>query len=83
MELERGGGTKKYGIYAFRSPLGFMTHSNADFGFMMNEIQTGQPGIGYSYRFIGMSEGITEDQVFDFREALSWKRLRKHRAAVL
>lgn len=66
MELDRRDGNVKWGIYTFRPPTGFGDFRTADLGFMINEIKTGQPGTGYSYRFIGMSDGLTEDQVFDF-----------------
>lgn len=66
MELDRKDNNIRYGIYAFRAPTGFASHGKADYGFMINEIQTGRPGVGYSYRFIGMSDGISEDELFDF-----------------
>ncbi len=66
MTLDRNDGDTKYGIYTFRPPIGFTSYEKAKIGFLLNELKTGQPGLGYSYRFIGMSSGLTEDQVIDF-----------------
>lgn len=66
MELERDGGGTKYGIYTFRPPIGFTSYERAKIGFLIHELKTGQPGMGFSYRFIGMSNGLSEDDVIDF-----------------
>lgn len=65
MKLHRQDGNR-YGIYAFRSPTGFMGYEMAKFGWMLNEIKPGTPGVGYSYRFIGLDPRATEDDVFNF-----------------
>lgn len=66
MELENNLGAKQFGIYAFRPPGGFSGYANGDIGFVKYELSTLKPGIGFSYRFIGLDNDQTEDDVINF-----------------
>lgn len=67
MEINREEGEPtRTALYMFRAPGGYKTYNWAKVDFFMNQLTTGKPGLGYSYRFIGLSEDLTEDDVIAF-----------------
>lgn len=53
-------------LYMFRSPNGFVSYNQAKVDFFMKRLFSSKPGLGFSYRFIGLSEDLGEDDVVRF-----------------
>ena len=69
--IRRDGGPLINAILAFRSPRGMVTYNRAKVDFFMYQLQNGKPGRGFSYRFMGLDESITmEDLEFFARNYL-------------
>lgn len=64
MRLTRDGQATRYAVYIFRDPNGFNTYDGAKWGFMKAKIQHPfSPIKGFSYRFIGLTEDFTKEEV--------------------
>ncbi|MCB0824872.1 MAG: hypothetical protein KDC26_01670 [Armatimonadetes bacterium] len=61
--IRRDGGPMINAILAFRSPRGMVTYNRAKVDFFLYQLQKGQPGRGFSYRFMGLDETITMEDL--------------------
>lgn len=66
MTITRDDGPEQYAAYFFRSPSGFVSYNRAKIDFFMHRLKKGKPGMGFSYRFIGLSPDMTEEDVTRF-----------------
>lgn len=65
--LRREGRPSQPALFVFKSPDRFSTNYHAaKFDFVKKQLLTGRPHMGFSFRFIGMTEGITEEELKTF-----------------
>ncbi|MEZ5162206.1 MAG: hypothetical protein R2688_00335 [Fimbriimonadaceae bacterium] len=61
--IRREGGPLINAILVFRSPNGMVTYNRAKVDFFMYQLKNGQPGRGFSHRFMGLDETITMEDL--------------------
>ncbi len=67
MTIKRPNSHERYAVYAFRSPIGFQTYSQQKFGWVQAKLLDPFGGKkGYSYRFIGLTDGLSQEDVMKF-----------------
>lgn len=67
MTIEQRGESPKPAMYLFRTPKGFDSYQGARWGFLVNKIEKPfETQMGYSYRFIGLTSDVTDDELIDF-----------------
>lgn len=67
MEINREkGDPTRWALYMFRAPGGYKTYNWAKIDFFMHQLSSGKPGLGYSYRFIGLSPDMSKEDVIAF-----------------
>lgn len=64
----RNANEEQTAVYFFRSPKGFVTYGRAKVDYMLNQLATGKPALGFSYRFIGLSPNLTQKDVLRFAQ---------------
>jgi hypothetical protein len=67
MTIQRPNSHERYAVYAFRSPIGFQTYAQQKFGWVRAKLLDPFGGKkGYSYRFIGLTDDLTQEDVMKF-----------------
>lgn len=56
-------------LYFFRSPKGFNTYNGSKLDFFFHLLTHGKPGRGFSYRFIGITSDVTEQDLLAYASA--------------
>lgn len=67
LTLKRDGRPAQPALFVFKSPTRFSTNYHAaKFDFVIKQLMTARPHMGFSFRFIGMTEDMTEAQMTKF-----------------
>lgn len=67
LQIKRPSEPARYAAFAFKSPVDFRTsYQRAQIDFITEELKRGKPNVGYSFRFIGLTDGIQEEQFLKF-----------------
>lgn len=67
MSVSMRGELPKPAMYLFRTPLGFADYAGARMGFLQGKLKDPfATQVGYSYRFIGLTPDVSEDELRDF-----------------
>jgi len=67
LTLKRDGRPSQPALFVFKSPTRFSTNYHAaKFDFVVKQLLTARPHMGFSFRFIGMTEDMTAEQLKTF-----------------